>query len=316
MDHESSSFWFRRPSSKLQKDPPRSLSNSNSSSLKRHPSAPVYPRSQNHRDHARSHSNAYGSSSSSLDQSRNHSVSAGSSPVTGGSDFPRLPHASRASYQKTGSEHSLSSAPSESRVLSNVLEEGEHDSDLTSGLRRPPARPSHHTSPDLRGLRQSASFTNISRMETALPQIDDVAPSAKRNSDDGNTSSKPRRKNTFSSIMNSVLGSPRSIKISAPENPVHVTHVGYDNQTGQFTVRHWHQQWNTDAAARVRRLTWHRAFPRTGSGYCRPAAFRKRNRSSIRRPWLTLCASMQRMPPVLRKTRSGISSNTPMSIMT
>ncbi|PBP27676.1 putative ste20-like protein [Diplocarpon rosae] len=31
------------------------------------------------------------------------------------------------------------------------------------------------------------------------------------------------------------VGSARGVKISAPENPVHVTHVGYDNQTGQFT---------------------------------------------------------------------------------
>jgi p21-activated kinase 1 len=33
-----------------------------------------------------------------------------------------------------------------------------------------------------------------------------------------------------------MLGSPRTIKISAPENPMHMIHVGYDNQTGQFTV--------------------------------------------------------------------------------
>ena len=26
-----------------------------------------------------------------------------------------------------------------------------------------------------------------------------------------------------------------SIKISAPENPIHMIHVGYDNKTGQFT---------------------------------------------------------------------------------
>lgn len=45
-----------------------------------------------------------------------------------------------------------------------------------------------------------------------------------------------RKKSGFSGIMSSIgLGSPRNIKISAPENPVHVTHVGYDNTTGQFT---------------------------------------------------------------------------------
>ncbi|EDN99594.1 conserved hypothetical protein [Sclerotinia sclerotiorum 1980 UF-70] len=40
----------------------------------------------------------------------------------------------------------------------------------------------------------------------------------------------------FSGFMSSIgVGSPRGVKISAPENPVHVTHVGYDNTTGQFT---------------------------------------------------------------------------------
>jgi p21-activated kinase 1 len=46
-----------------------------------------------------------------------------------------------------------------------------------------------------------------------------------------------RKKSGFSGFMSSIgVGSPRGVKISAPENPVHVTHVGYDNQTGQFTV--------------------------------------------------------------------------------
>ncbi len=45
-----------------------------------------------------------------------------------------------------------------------------------------------------------------------------------------------RKKSGFSSFVNSMLGSPRTIKISAPENPMHMIHVGYDNVTGQFTV--------------------------------------------------------------------------------
>lgn len=45
-----------------------------------------------------------------------------------------------------------------------------------------------------------------------------------------------RKKSGFSGFINSMgIGSPRGVKISAPENPVHVTHVGYDNKTGQFT---------------------------------------------------------------------------------
>jgi len=43
-----------------------------------------------------------------------------------------------------------------------------------------------------------------------------------------------KKKSGFSSFFN--LSSPRRPAISAPENPVHVTHVGYDQETGEFTV--------------------------------------------------------------------------------
>jgi p21-activated kinase 1 len=45
-----------------------------------------------------------------------------------------------------------------------------------------------------------------------------------------------RKKSGFSGFMTSLVGSPKKPLISAPENPVHVTHVGYDSSTGQFTV--------------------------------------------------------------------------------
>ena len=46
-----------------------------------------------------------------------------------------------------------------------------------------------------------------------------------------------RKQSGLKSMLGSMgLMSPRGPKISAPENPVHVTHVGYDNETGQFTV--------------------------------------------------------------------------------
>lgn len=44
-----------------------------------------------------------------------------------------------------------------------------------------------------------------------------------------------RKKSGFSSFVNSMLGSPRQIKISAPENPTHITHVCFNEETGQFT---------------------------------------------------------------------------------
>lgn len=46
-----------------------------------------------------------------------------------------------------------------------------------------------------------------------------------------------RKKSGFSGLMSTLVGSPKKPVISAPENPVHVTHVGYDSSTGQFTVR-------------------------------------------------------------------------------
>lgn len=46
-----------------------------------------------------------------------------------------------------------------------------------------------------------------------------------------------RKKSGFSGFMTSLVGSQKKPTISAPENPVHVTHVGYDSSTGQFTVR-------------------------------------------------------------------------------
>ncbi len=45
-----------------------------------------------------------------------------------------------------------------------------------------------------------------------------------------------RKKSGFSGFMTSLVGSPKKPLISMPENPVHLTHVGYDSNTGQFTV--------------------------------------------------------------------------------
>ncbi|QRD82154.1 serine/threonine-protein kinase ste20 [Aspergillus flavus] len=209
MNHDSfSSLKFRRPSSKLHKDPPsigsRMLkSQQSNTSLKRHPSAPVYPRSSasRSREHSRTRSNAYGSSTSSLDQN-----SGGPSPVLANNE-------------------------------SGYFSENTAESDRQP-IQKPPTLRSQ-TTPDTRGLRQSASFTALhNRMDALVNRTDsDRSTNTKRYSDEGN-GTKPvgrSKKASFSSFVNSMLGSPRGIKISAPENPVHVTHVGYDNQTGQFT---------------------------------------------------------------------------------
>ena len=113
-------------------------------------------------------------------------------------------------------------------------------------LRRPGPPIRSHTTPNLNPvtptLRQSASFTTGERpMEVTPPRAETgfgSGPNAKRYSDEAKDSKATmiRKKSGFSSLMSSMRGSPRRINISDPVNPIHVTHVGYDNQTGQFTV--------------------------------------------------------------------------------
>lgn len=92
-------------------------------------------------------------------------------------------------------------------------------------------------------LRQSASYAAVRRpMETITPpQSDNGTTSPKRFSDDSRDAKAQKKKSGISSFLNSMMGSPRKMNISNPENPVHVTHVGYDNETGQFTVGKLHQ---------------------------------------------------------------------------
>ncbi|GAO16334.1 hypothetical protein UVI_02017190 [Ustilaginoidea virens] len=67
--------------------------------------------------------------------------------------------------------------------------------------------------------------------------VDAHAATPKRYSDEGKESKPPmlRKKSGFSGFVTSLVGSQKKPVISAPENPVHVTHVGYDSTTGQFT---------------------------------------------------------------------------------
>ena len=125
-----------------------------------------------------------------------------------------------------------------------------------NSLRRPNPPPLKHSATDLKttttdpramtpALRQSASFSNgDSNGSTMIPARSDGGSSliSKRHSDESNGVSSNRKasrwgkKKGISGVIDSMLGSPRKIEISAPENPIHLTHVGYDNDTGQFTV--------------------------------------------------------------------------------
>lgn len=206
--------------------------------LRRHPSAPHSPNSSNpssrehYYDHQRTQS-SHTSSSSSIDRS----ASLASSKFS-----PQAQHepSNRYSAQQSLNRQSadgLAHAPVESVGLRTP--NSTQASGYQNSLRRPGPPPLSHTSPDPRmmspSLRQSASFSVDDRSRDLTPTRSETSSSSKRYSDEARNSAPWKKKGGFSSFMTSVLGSPRSVKISAPENPVHVTHVGFDNETGQFT---------------------------------------------------------------------------------
>lgn len=218
-----------------------------SGSLQRAPSAPQ-PRSNPSYGHTRQSPStgaaAYSSSNSSLE----HQF-AGPSPALPSSGFVALEAQgggrtdfTRPLSEKTSQE--FIGAPFDGTTILNHI-----DSTKASGyqnsLRRPAPPTLSHTMSNPRmmspPLRQSASFSAGDRMtEKTPPRVsENQLISPKRYSDE---SKEPkagmiRKKSGFSGFMNSIgVGTPRNVKISAPENPVHVTHVGYDNTTGQFTV--------------------------------------------------------------------------------
>ncbi|MCJ1420873.1 p21 protein (Cdc42 Rac)-activated kinase [Xylographa parallela] len=234
------------PTKRLTKEPPqmsmlssRTLQTQNSGTLKRNPSAPVYPQLSpaSGRDHQRTYS-THTSSNSSLEHP---------SPSIASSEFGG--HGQTSSYNtpyrsslknlddsnKTSLDHSgIARSPDPTRTP-----------DYQNQPRRPPLPPSPYTSPDPRmlspSLRQSASFSVGDRSVDLTPPRSDTGLTAsssnsKRYSDEaGSGKLRWRKKSGLSGFVNSVLGSPRNVKIGMPENPVHMIHVGYDSETGQFT---------------------------------------------------------------------------------
>ncbi|KAF3492313.1 serine/threonine-protein kinase ste20 [Arthroderma uncinatum] len=283
-----------RPSSKLHKQPPNILASSSpltslsnitspwsvkkkqsATSLQRHPSAPVYPRSYtgaagspgSGRDHSRTRSSNFASSSTSVDQ-LGISVGAGTGVATAngsrasstvnGVDFGRLQtsHSQSQTRLSYGQQSSIGEEADDSLHAATSDTEGGTAAAGTRAaelLSRPALPHSYKSSPEVSpNLKHSASFSSKPSFTTTTVTSNNAAltSNAKRHSDEGSSSnansssnasqsgsrlSLSRKKTGFSNFVNSMLGSPRNIKISAPENPVHVTHVGYDNQTGQFT---------------------------------------------------------------------------------
>ena len=230
---------------RLTKSPPsanlisanNSMNHNATTSLQRQSSSAHSPASgqdNNHDYHQRNPSYPT-SSSSSLERSPNPS-----NPLQPEPYGNRYPYASRQSFdEKTPDE--FNAHPGTLSTLDSTKASGYQNS-----LRRPGPPPLSYTTPNAKmmspSLRQSASFSSGDRSANAIntPDTDSVSvASSKRYSDEAGKNSTPwKKKSGISSFIGSVLGSPRSngVKISAPENPVHVTHVGYDNETGQFTV--------------------------------------------------------------------------------
>ncbi|KAL9128515.1 MAG: hypothetical protein Q9217_002811 [Psora testacea] len=228
MESDSRSGYKAR---RLTKQPPPTSSvissmsqNTYNTSLKRQPSQSPAS-SQNSHDHQPTPT----SSNSSLERSPNPPQES----------YPsRHQHYARRSFEETVPDE-FNPHPGTLSSLDSTKASGYQNS-----LRRPGPPPLSHTAPYQKtvspSLRQSASFSSNDRLAERARSGSESAYSSKRYSDDANGGKGPapwKKKSGISSFIGSVLGSPRgsSVKISAPENPVHVTHVGFDNQTGQFT---------------------------------------------------------------------------------
>ncbi|EXJ95491.1 STE/STE20/PAKA protein kinase [Capronia coronata CBS 617.96] len=249
---------FKRRRATLTKNPPpsafpfaHSLRKPQSTAiLQRAPSAPQVrsqATSQSNRDfHHRTQSSAFDSSTSSLDHlSRDHSpVFPSSDSFATAANNRQSPLTSTSASQASDARHNdLIGAPFDASGLLSSFQAVTTNEKYNTGVQSPQPPPLNHvnTSPDLRQhpLRTSQTFGpgGLAMMEVTPPKSENGILSPKRFSGDGQA--KPagpfRKKSGFSSFVNNMLGSPRTIKISAPENPLHITHVGYDNQTGQFT---------------------------------------------------------------------------------
>lgn len=217
----------------------RLLRSQDSGMVQRDPSALIYPQLSppSNRDHQRTYS-THTSSTSSLDHA---------SPSIASSEFGG--HGQTSSYSDPY-RSSLKSSDEAGVISFDHLSHTQsvdpaRTSDHQNYPRRPPLPPSPYTSPDPRMLspllRQSASFSVGDRSIDLTPPRADTGLStsssiSKRYSGESSGGKARWRKRGISGFMNSVLGSPRSVKIGMPENPAHLIHVGYDNETGQFTV--------------------------------------------------------------------------------
>lgn len=119
---------------------------------------------------------------------------------------------------------------------------------LSEPIQLPLSRPPSHThspafaNPAVR-LSQSLAATGL-RMDDLTASRGEPSgmrsPRQRYSDESGKEGKFLKKKSGFSSMISSLVGTPRKPTISAPENPVHVTHVGYDQETGEFTVSLYH----------------------------------------------------------------------------
>lgn len=245
LNHDHNHNGTPRSPRRLTKQPPSNsalylrMSQGTATQLRRHPSAPQSPSSAtNNRDHHRTQS-SHASSNSSIERSPNLSASKHNPQSQPETSSNRYRYSAQQSISEKSSDELIKTLSESSSGFSTL------DSTKASGyqnsLRRPGPPPLSHTSPNTKmmspSLRQSASFSVGDRSVDTTPSLPDSGSATpKRYSDEAKNTAPWKKKGSFSSFVNSVLGSPRNVKISNPENPVHVTHVGFDNETGQFTV--------------------------------------------------------------------------------
>ena len=241
MDHKPRRLSKKPPPNTSFSISPVIMNQTSTTNLHRQPSSSQSPASS-HDSHRRTPSH-HTSSSSSLDRSPNTpSGSQFGNPTSLDAYSEAYSNRHRFSARQSLDEKSpdeFSAHPGTLTQLDSTKASGYQNS-----LRRPGPPPLSYTTPNAKmispSLRQSASFSIGDRsINNGTPPDSDTGTStSKRYSDEARNSTPWKKKSGISSFIGSVLGSPRSnsVKISAPENPVHVTHVGFDNETGQFTV--------------------------------------------------------------------------------
>ncbi|KKY14199.1 putative serine threonine-protein kinase ste20 [Diplodia seriata] len=244
MDLPSSTQHHHREHRRLTKKAPPPVAYNAHRSLRRAPSAPTYPHfhSLGH-GHQRSPTGEFPSSSSS-------SLERQQSAVDDSAYAHQQRQARRSVTEKSSSE--LIGSPFDAQGLYqniNAISTNKNNRASNSPARPPP--PQHSQTADARlftpRLRQSASFAALGRkMETLNPAKSDdnhhkrfsgeVKPSKLTRPD-----TLKKTKTGFTNFVSGLVGSPRRPTISTPTNPLHVTHVSIDNDTGEFTglPREW-----------------------------------------------------------------------------